>query len=53
MTSAGGSGLLTSVVGPAYVSVDWLTGQVGSMGQWVPLVSHTMSLAAGTHVSGW
>jgi hypothetical protein len=56
-SSAGGSGPLTSAVGPTDISVDrsTLTSQrsIGSGGQWVLLVRHTISLIGGTHVSGW
>jgi hypothetical protein len=56
MRSAGGLDPLTLAVGRVDVRVDWstLTSQrsMGSGGQWVLLVSHTMSLTDGTHVSG-
>jgi hypothetical protein len=55
LTSAGGSGMLTSAVGPADVSVDrsTLTGQRSTVnGRRAPLVSLGTRLTGGPHGSG-
>jgi hypothetical protein len=54
MTSSGGSGMMTSAVGPVDVSVDRSTvnGQGGGCGQRAPPVSLTPRLTDGPHGSG-